>query len=73
MFNTSDISSSMEVTSAEGVHIGTVDTVEGLRIRLKRAESQDGLHHYLSLAGVDRVEGSRVWLKDSADIPVGVY
>ena len=73
MFDTNHISSTMEVTSAEGVHIGTVDKVEGRRIRLTRADSQDGLHHYLSLAGVDRVEGSRVWLKESADIPVGVY
>ena len=72
MFEAKEINSRMEVVSADGTHVGTVDAVDGGRIRLTRTESQDGLHHYLSLSGVDRVEDNRVWLKKTADIPVGV-
>ena len=72
MFQRSDIRSEMVVVSADGDHVGTVDTVEGRRLRLTRADSQDGLHHYLSISEVDRIDSGRVWLKEGAEIPVGV-
>ena len=34
----------MEVIGADGVHIGTVDKVEGNRIKLTKADSGEGKH-----------------------------
>ena len=72
MFDRNDIRGNMEVASADGGHVATVDAIEGTRIRLSRADSRDGLHHYLSLSEVDRIDSGRVWLKEGAEIPVGV-
>ena len=72
MFDRKDIRNGMEVASADGDHVAIVDAVEGRRIRLTRADSEDGLHHYILISEVDRIEGERVLLKDSADIPAGV-
>lgn len=40
MTDTSKIREHMEVVGADGVHIGTVDKVEGQRIKLTRADSR---------------------------------
>jgi hypothetical protein len=56
----------MEVIGADGVHIGTVDRVEGRRIRLAKADSGEGHHkghhHYVDLSFVADVEGQKVRL-----------
>ena len=72
MLGRKDIRSGMEVASADGDHVAMVDAVESRRIRLTPADSQDGLHHYIMLSEVDRIEDGRVWLKQGAEIPVGV-
>ena len=72
MFHRSDIHTEMVVVSDDGDHIGMVDAVESRRLRLTRADSQDGLHHYLSLSEVNRIEGGCAWLNEGAEIPVGV-
>jgi hypothetical protein len=46
----------MEVRAADGSHLGTVDGVEGDRIKLTRNDSPDGEHHYLALDTVERVD-----------------
>jgi hypothetical protein len=46
----------MEVRSADGSHLGTVDGLEGDRIKLTRNDSPDGQHHYVSLDAVERVD-----------------
>ena len=52
-----------------GDHIGTVDSVEGDRIKLTKNDSPDGQHHYIPLAWVKSVEGNTVHLsKDSAAV-----
>ena len=42
----------MEVIGADGVHVGTVDNVEGGRIKLTKKDSGEGAHkghhHYIS-------------------------
>lgn len=62
----------MEVIGADGVHIGTVDKVEGGRIKLTRADSGEGSHqghhHYLPLGLVADVEGDTVRLSANADV-----
>ncbi|AKM10240.1 DUF2171 domain-containing protein [Croceicoccus naphthovorans] len=63
----------MEVIGADGVHVGTVDGVEGDRIKLTKndsdagfeQESHHGHHHYLSLGLVAGVEGDKVRLSAS--------
>jgi hypothetical protein len=46
----------MEVRGADGSHMGTVDGIEGDRIKLTRKDSPDGQHHYVGLDLVERVD-----------------
>lgn len=66
MANTSGIQQHMEVIGADGVHVGTVDKVEGNRIKLTKRDSGEGSHkghhHYLSAGLVAGVEGDKVRL-----------
>jgi hypothetical protein len=62
----------MEVIGADGVHVGTVDHVDGDRIKLTKGDSSaqleqgegqhSGHHHYISMGLVAGVEGDRVRL-----------
>lgn len=56
MAEASDIREHMEVRDTVGVHVGTVDHVEGDRIKLTRANAPDGQHHYVPLSAVSRVD-----------------
>jgi hypothetical protein len=64
----------MEVIGADGVHVGTVDHVDGDRIKLTKADSgqgsHEGHHHYISLGLVADVEGDQVRLSANADVAV---
>ena len=59
-----DIREHMEVIGADGVHLGTVDRIEGDRIKLTKADSgtaaHEGHHHYISRGLVAEVEGDQV-------------
>lgn len=70
----SQIKQHMEVIGADGVHIGTVDRVEGGRIKLTRADSGEGRHrghhHYIDQGLVAGVEGQKVRLSANADVAV---
>lgn len=74
MSATDSISEHMEVIGADGVHVGTVDKVEGGRIKLTKADSgqgsHEGHHHYISLGLVAAVEGDKVRLSANADVAV---
>ena len=69
-----DIGEHMEVIGADGVHVGTVDHVEGDRIKLTKADSGEGSHkghhHYISRGLVAEVEGDKVRLSANADVAV---
>jgi hypothetical protein len=66
MAGISGIREHMEVIGADGVHVGTVDKLEGDRIKLTKKDSgqgsHQGHHHYLSTGLVADVEGDRVRL-----------
>lgn len=64
MADLTNIREHMEVIGADGVHVGTVDKVEGDRIKLTRADSgsHGDHHHYISGGLVAEVEGDRVRL-----------
>ena len=68
----STIREHMEVIGADGVHLGTVDRVEGERIKLTRKDSgeggHEGHHHFISRGLVADVEGEQVRLSANADV-----
>jgi hypothetical protein len=59
-----------EVIGADGVHVGTVDHVDGDRIKLTKADSGDRKHHFISGGLIAEVEGDRVRLSANADVAV---
>ena len=69
-----NISEHMEVIGADGVHVGTVDKVDGDRIKLTKADSGEGghhgHHHFISRGLVAEVEGNQVRLSANADVAV---
>jgi hypothetical protein len=74
MADREDVREGMEVIGADGVHVGTVDKVEGDRIKLTKADSgqgsHEGHHHYLSVGLVAGVEDDIVRLSANADVAV---
>jgi len=64
MVDLSQITEHMDIIGADGVHIGTVDKVEGNRIKMTKADSgsHGDHHHYLSEGLVAAVEGNQVRL-----------
>jgi len=80
MTDTSAIKEHMEIIGADGVHVGTVDHVEGDRIKLTKKDSgaeitegtgsHEGHHHYISLGLVAGIEGDKVRLSANGDVAV---
>jgi hypothetical protein len=74
MANTDGIREHMEVIGADGVHVGTVDHVDGNRIKLTKNDSgqgsHEGHHHYIPAGLVAEVEGDQVRLSANADVAV---
>ena len=71
-----DIREHMEVIGADGVHIGTVDRVEGDRIKLIRADSgiaHEDHHHYIPRGLVADVEGNQVRLTARGDVVADLF
>jgi len=73
MADLSQIKEHMEVIGADGVHVGTVDHVDGDRIKLTKKDSSadvegaeggehSGHHHYVSVGLVADIEGDKVRL-----------
>lgn len=69
MADLSSVTEHMEVVGADGIHLGTVDKVEGGRIKLTRADSGSHRdhHHYISGGLVAAVEGNQVRLSANSD------
>ena len=72
MADLSRIREHMEVIGADGVHVGTVDSIAGDRIKLIKADSgsHSGHHHYVSGGLVAEVEGDKVRLSANGDAAV---
>ena len=51
--------------ASDGTKIGTVDHLDGDKIKLAKLTSPDGLHHYVPLAWIDHVD-THVHLSKSA-------
>ena len=74
MTNTSAVREHMEVIGADDVHVGTVDRLEGDRIKLAKKDSgqgsHEGHHHYISTALIADLEGNRIRLSANANVAV---
>ena len=78
MANLSQIPEHAEVIGADGVHVGTVDHVQGDRIKLTKKDSSAGYdgethaghHHFISGGLVASVDGNTVRLSANADVAV---
>jgi hypothetical protein len=71
-----DIREHMEIIGADGVHLGTVDRVEGDRIKLIRADSgvaHQGEHHFIPRGLVAEVEGDKVRLSANGDVVADLF
>jgi len=80
MVDATQIQEHAEVIGADGVHVGTVDKVEGNRIKLTKKDSgpqvvegtgsHEGHHHFISLGLVADIEDGKVRLSANADVAV---
>ncbi len=74
MADLSQVKEHAEVIGADGVHVGTVDKVDGDRIKLTKKDSgqgsHEGHHHYISGGLVASVEADTVRLSANADVAV---
>ena len=78
MADLSGIREHMEVIGADGVHVGTVDRVEGDRIKLTKKDSgaevsegtgsHEGHHHFIAGGLVAGIEGDTVRLSANANV-----
>ena len=69
-----DIKEHMDVIGADGVHVGTVDHLDGDRIKLTKKDSgqggHEGHHHFIGRGLVAGVEGDKVRLSANADVAI---
>ena len=74
MLDMKDIKEHAKVIGADGVMVGTVDKVEGNRIKLTKADSGQGLHkghhHYISHGLIASIDDDTVRLSANSDVAV---
>ena len=58
MADATQIRPHMTVLGSDGGHVGTVDAVEGNRIKLTKRDAADQHHHYLDMGQVARVDSA---------------
>jgi hypothetical protein len=63
MIDASQIKEQMAVKGSDGKHVGTVDRVEGNRVRL----ASGGMYHNIDLAVIDAVKDGAICLSKSAE------
>lgn len=74
MAGVSGIKEHMEVIGADGTPVGTVDKIEGGRIKLTRKDSGEGSHkghhHFVDGSLVADIEGNKVRLSANGAVAV---
>ncbi|MBK1659444.1 DUF2171 domain-containing protein [Paracraurococcus ruber] len=68
--NAAQVKEHMEVVGSDGKHVGTVDHLDGDRIKLTKKDDPDGSgqhHHYIPVSAIAAVEGGKVTLSMPAD------
>jgi len=59
-----------EVIGADGVHVGTVDHVDGRRIKLTKKDSVDEHHHWIDTGLIADIEDGVIRLSANGDVAV---
>lgn len=73
MIDMSAISEHMEVVGSDGQHVGTIDHLEGTRIKLTKSDpAAGGEHHYLPISSIQGVKDGRVMLSVPAEQAKGM-
>ncbi len=67
MVDLTQIKEHAAVIGADGVHVGTVDHVQGDRIKLTKTDSPDAQHHFISTGLIAEIEDGTVRLSANAD------
>ena len=64
MASIADVREHMEIIGADGVHVGTVDNVEGDRIKMTKKDSgsHGDHHHYIPAGLIAGIDGNQVRL-----------
>ena len=77
MVDPGKIQEHMHVHASDGKHVGTVDKVEGDRIKLTKRDSgegqHEGHHHYIPLALVAAVDGDTVRLSATGAVAAEMF
>lgn len=68
----SQIREHMDVVDQNEAHVGTVDHVDGDRIKLTRSSSGSGEHQFIPLSQVAGIEGDKIRLRDRGDASFGM-
>jgi len=63
MIDASQIKEQMEVKDSDGKHLGTVDSLEGERVKI----ASGGMHHFIDLDVVENVKDGVVRLTQTKD------
>lgn len=68
MIDSSKIKEHMDVVGSDGAHVGTVDGIDGQRIKLTKSDpASGGQHHFIPLSDVASVEQSVKLSKPAED------
>ena len=70
MADLTQIKEHAEVIGADGVHVGTVDHVDGKRLKLTKTDSGDEHHHYIDGGLIADIEDGKVRLSANADVAI---
>ncbi|KMO29989.1 hypothetical protein VQ02_28670 [Methylobacterium variabile] len=63
MVDTSSIKEHMPVVGSDGGHVGTIDHLDGQRIKLTKTDPEaGGHHHFIHIDSIASVEGGQVRL-----------
>jgi hypothetical protein len=70
MADINQIKKNAEVIGADGVHVGTVDHVDGKRLKLNKKDSSDDHHHFIDGGLIADIENGTVRLSANADVAI---
>lgn len=65
-----DIQTGAEIIGADGVHVGTVERVDGRRIKIRRKGALTGKKHFIDMGFVADIEHSVIRLSANADVAI---
>ncbi|HEY0960154.1 MAG TPA: DUF2171 domain-containing protein [Novosphingobium sp.] len=61
-----------QIVDDQGNHVGTVDHLDGDRVKLTRSDASDNQHHYVQLSQIAGIEGDKVRLRERGDNDFGL-